>query len=64
MTGPWRVDPEHPRDTRPADTYDVIDDDGLPVAWPLASLTFAAAAAVVEAHRNSQCVTTTKEICA
>jgi hypothetical protein len=52
-TSTWRVDPERPRDTRPAATYDVIDDEGLPVAWPLANLTFEAATAVVEARRNA-----------
>ncbi len=29
--GPWRCDPEHKRDSRPADCYDVIDSDTFPV---------------------------------
>lgn len=38
----WRADPEHSPATRPGDTYDVLDADGLPVvasiAYPEAQL--------------------------
>lgn len=48
----WRVEPDQPRDTRPPDTYDVIDDSTHPAAWPLGNLTFEAATAVAEAHND------------
>jgi hypothetical protein len=46
----WRVEPDVERDTRPVDTYDVIDDSGLPVAGILANFTFVVATAIVDAH--------------
>jgi hypothetical protein len=52
--GLWRVEPERPGAHRPPDTYDVIDDDGLPVTWALANLTFDVAEQIVNAHNTSQ----------
>lgn len=39
MTEIFRADPEQERSSRPADTYDVVAADGLPVHWLLANLT-------------------------
>jgi len=51
VAGMWRVDPEVARSSRPADAYDVVDDqDMLPVHPFLANLTHAIAYEIAEAH--------------
>ncbi|GEL48586.1 hypothetical protein CHO01_37020 [Cellulomonas hominis] len=46
----WRVEPLHERDSRPANSYDVVGSDGYPVTHALANLTHAEAAAIAQAH--------------
>jgi hypothetical protein len=47
MSGMWRVDPQHERASRPADCYDVLDENDEDV---ICSITHLEATLIVEAH--------------
>lgn len=50
MSGLWHVDPQHERASRPADCYDVLDENCEDV---IGSITHGEATRIVEAHNTA-----------